>query len=98
MLTKDQQKLLARYLIQLLQLQAGKASPKEFKVWRKRVLAGFPDRRKKRTIQAARRSSFRRCLDAPENVDYRLKNEGWRESLFDDGAEGVSGAIMSKPD
>ena len=72
MLTKGQQKMLARYLIQLLQLQAGNASPKEFKLWKERVQAGFSDREKKRIRKAARRDYLRLYLDDQEDFDYKI--------------------------
>ncbi len=72
MLSVNEQKMLTRYLIQLLQLQAGNASPREFKLWREKVKMGFPDRRKKKATQSAWRNSSRHFREDQEYVDYKL--------------------------
>jgi hypothetical protein len=59
MLTMDEQKLLMRYLIQLLQLQARDASLEEFRLWRHRVNISFPRRIRKKTPKSAGNISSR---------------------------------------
>lgn len=51
MLRMNEQKLLARYLIQFMQLQAGNASPREFALWRQKVRMAFPERRIRKAVK-----------------------------------------------
>ena len=69
MLRMNEQKLLARYLIQLLQLQAGNASPREFELWRQRVRMAFPERRIRKAAKHAWRNSPRLFREDRECVE-----------------------------
>jgi hypothetical protein len=51
MLRKNEQKLLARYLIQFMQLQAGNASPRELALWRQKVRMAFSERRIRKAVK-----------------------------------------------
>ncbi len=70
MLRMNEQKLLTRYLIQLLQLQAGNASPREFTLWRQRVKMAFPERRMRKAVKPVYRNSPRHFREDQECVDY----------------------------
>ena len=59
MLTVAEQKLLWRYLIQLLQLQERGASAEEFRLWRQRVNSSFPRRPSKKAPKPAGNLSSR---------------------------------------
>ncbi len=69
MLHMNEQKLLARYLIQLLQLQAGNASPREFALWRQRVRMAFSERRIRKAVKLAWRNSHRHFREDRECGD-----------------------------
>ena len=75
MVHANEQKLLARYLVQFLQLQAENASPKEFALWRKRVKMGFPDRRKRKTAKSPWKKSSRYFREDLDFVETYFTNE-----------------------
>ncbi len=70
MLRMKEQKLLARYLIQFLQLQAGNASPRDFALWRQKVRMAFQERRIRKAVKPA--CSSRHFREGQECDDYKF--------------------------
>lgn len=72
MLHMKEQKMLVRYLIQFLQLQAGNASPREFALWRQKVRMAFPERKIRKAAKPACRNSPRHFWEDQERDDYKF--------------------------